>query len=80
MNEKKITEQKMELTDEDLDCIAGGRMEPSLYTYASMKIQNSGVAYALKEKAMSELNRMRASGTAYSPVDVEAMLSKRGIR
>lgn len=79
MNEKKITAQRMELTDEELDCVAGGKMAASLYMYASQKIQNSGIAQVLKDKAMSELNKMRTSGTDYSPTDVEAMLAKRGI-
>lgn len=70
----------MELTDEELDVVAGGRMSPSLYAYAYDEINRCGIAQVLKQKAFEELDRMRVSGTEYSPVDVEQMLHKRGVR
>lgn len=78
--EEKNAAKAIEISEDELDAVAGGQMAASLYAYAHQAIESSGIAQVLKQKAFEELNRMRTSGTAYSPTDVEAMLKKRGVK
>ena len=76
-----ITEAGMELTDEELEGAAGGRMNSSIYGIAFKSIEVShNIPNSTKKGAIHELNNMAKASVSYSKDEVKAMLEKNDIR
>lgn len=82
MEEKKniIADAGMELTDEELEGVAGGVMDSNLYLSAIAEIRSSHQTVETKVQALFELEKMNICSEKYGGYDITKMLSKYGIK